>query len=230
MGKIATKSESSKKTTSKATSSATKKQNKLETISQRIKDYETIKKEFYALNIDENTKIDKYIKMLMAFNDEFLDYTGELGLAQAVIEGGPGYIVPITQGDLQSFVNLALSFVGNNYIWGAWGHSTDASGKLTFDCSGLVLYCMIKCGFIPERSDRGSWCCATMANSGYFYKIPWDKKQYGDVLVRYDKAHTVIYLGNNQTVEAYNEERGVIRNKLEFNSGTALRIKGTGVE
>ena len=45
----------------------------------RIKSYENLKLEFYELNVDEDQKIDEYIKLFQQFNDEFLDAIGELG-------------------------------------------------------------------------------------------------------------------------------------------------------
>ena len=57
---------------------------KMSSANSRISEYETLKKEFYDVDVDKDKEIDKYVKLLQQFNDEFLDIAGELGVT---IEG-----------------------------------------------------------------------------------------------------------------------------------------------
>lgn len=70
----------------------------------RIKSYKNLKKEFYKVPIDDDKKIDKYIKLLRQFNDEFLDASGELGVQI-------GGVLSMSSNDVEAFIKKAQSFI-----------------------------------------------------------------------------------------------------------------------
>ena len=91
----------------------------------RIKSYENLKKEFYALDVDEDEKIDKYIKKFQQFRDEFLDTVGELGVHVSTV-------VSITDDEADDLVDTAESLVGEDYDWGSDGSSSVAQKAWNF--------------------------------------------------------------------------------------------------
>lgn len=187
----------------------------------RIKSYRNLKEEFYKVPIDDDEKIDKYIKLFRQFNDEFLDASGELGVQ---ISG----VLSMSSNDVEAFIKKAQSFIGHTYVWGAEGEIKDSKG-LCFDCSGFVTYLMKDMGLMPKSAPR--LIVATIPTSGYFVKIPWDKKQRGDILCN-GTHHVVIYEGNNQIIHASNSApypKGGVKESTLYFTGTAWRIKGFGV-
>lgn len=189
----------------------------------RIKSYKNLKKEFYELDVDNDEKIDEYIKLFQQFNDEFLDAVGELGMAVA-------NVTAMTTIETNNLIQLAKTFIGHTYIWGAEGEIEDEKGKC-FDCSGFVTYLMKELGLMPQNAARLT--VATIPGSGYFNEIPWDSKQPGDILCNSALSHVVIYEGDNQIIHAANKapypKGGVKESELYF-TGRAFRIKGYGVE
>lgn len=192
-------------------------------LSARIESYKNLKKEFYELDIDQDQKIDEYIKLFQQFNDEFVDALGELGVTF-------GNITAMTSEEVDDLIALAKTFIGHTYVWGAEGEVSDSKG-LCFDCSGFVTYLMKEMGLMPQNANRLT--VATIPNSGYFNEIPWDSKQPGDILCTSSLTHVVIYEGNNQIIHAANKspypKGGVKESELYF-TGRAFRIKGYGVE
>ena len=191
----------------------------------RIESYQNLKKEFYELDVDEDEKIDEYIELFQQFNDEFLDAVGELGMAVA-------NITAMTTAETNDLIQLAKTFIGHTYVWGAAGEeeTEDSKGKC-FDCSGFVTYLMKELGLMPKNANR--LCVADIPHSAYFNKISWDSKQPGDILCNSSLSHVVIYEGNNQIIHASNSspypKGGVKESELYF-TGSAYRIKGYGVE
>lgn len=189
----------------------------------RIVSFRRLKNEFYALKIDEDQKIDEYIKLFREFNDEFLDAVGELGVAI-------GNVTSMSTSEINDFVDLAKSFIGHSYVWGAEGEISDKNG-ICFDCSGLVDYLMKTLGLMPKNAAR--LVVSTIPTCGYFYEVPWDSRKAGDILTKSDLSHVVIYEGNDMIVHASNSapypKGGVKEGKLYF-KGRCFRIKGYGVE
>ncbi len=196
---------------------------KFQDLKARIESYENLKKEFYQLDVDEDEKIDEYIKLFQQFNDEFLDAVGVLGIAV-------GNVTAMTSADVEAMIALAKTFIGHTYIWGAEGEISDEKG-LCFDCSGFVTYIMKEMKLMPIGANRLT--VATIPGSGYFNEIPWGSKQRGDILCTSSLTHTVIYEGNNQIIHAAGKapypQGGVKESELYF-TGRAFRIKGFGVE
>lgn len=184
----------------------------------RVESYQNLKKEFFALDIDD-PKIDDYITLFQQFNDEFVDALGELEVTF-------GDITSMSNDEIDQLITLAESFVGHSYVWGAEGEVSDDKG-ICFDCSGFITYLMKELGLMPQGAPRLT--VSTIGTSGYFREIPWDKKERGDVLCNSDLSHVVLYKGKNNIVHAAGKSKGVINGTLYF-TGKAYRIKGFGVE
>lgn len=101
-------------------------------------------------------------------------------------------------------VQAALSQVGKSYVWGT------SNPGVSFDCSGLTMYAYGEAGYdISHYSeDQASYCTK-----------PVSEAEVGDIL--WKPGHVGIYIGNGQTVEAFNPERGV-------GIGTADRFVAAG--
>lgn len=189
----------------------------------RIKSYENLKLEFYELNVDEDQKIDEYIKLFQQFNDEFLDAIGELGISV-------GSVSAMSDEEVEQFIQLARSFIGHSYVWGAEGEISDKNGKC-FDCSGFVTYLMKELGLMPQGAAR--LVVSTIPTCGYFNSIPWNSIKRGDILCNNDLSHVVIYEGDNKIVHASNSApypKGGVKESSLYFTGKAYRIKGFGVE
>lgn len=190
----------------------------------RIDSYENLKKEFYTLDVDEDEKIDEYIKLFQQFNDEFLDAVGELGIAM-------GMITSMTDEETNELISLAQNYIGCSYVWGTEGEKTDKNGKKCFDCSGFITYIMKEQGLMPQNAPR--LVTSTIPTCGYFYEVPWKNMKPGDVLVNSDMTHVVLYEGNNQVIHASNSApypKGGVKESSLYFTGKAYRIKGYGVE
>lgn len=117
---------------------------------------------------------------------------------------------------LTGFIQLARSFIGHNYVWGAYGDRSDSKG-LVFDCSGLVSYCMVQCGMAPAGSRFTTTTIQTQTS--YFEEIPYEDKRPGDLLLRPKSSsqcgHVAIYIGDNKVVHAWSSKYGVCETPLE---------------
>jgi cell wall-associated NlpC family hydrolase len=86
-------------------------------------------------------------------------------------------------------------------------------------------------GLIPQNVPR--LVVASIPSSGYFYEIPWDSKQPGDILVNSNMSHVALYEGNNQIIHASNSApypKGGVKESSLYFTGKAYRIKGYGVQ
>ena len=100
------------------------------------------------------------------------------------------------QGNIDKFISIARSKLGCKYVWGA-------RGPKTFDCSGLVYYCLHQSG-----SSIGRYTAA-----GYSEVTRWSKVtslsalKRGDLIFFHDKnssriGHVGIALGNGYMIDA----------------------------
>ena len=99
----------------------------------------------------------------------------------------------------QSMIEYASQFVGNPYVWGGTSLTDGA------DCSGFVQQIYKAYGYdLPRVAED---------QSQYGTKIPVEDAQPGD-LIFYAKNgyvyHVVMYAGNGKTIEAANEDVGII--------------------
>lgn len=119
----------------------------------------------------------------------FDEATGTATLADGTVAKVVGY----DSNTGNAIVDLAMSFVGGNYQWGA----SDAANS-TFDCSGLVQYVYGQSGIaVGGHNDRA------ILNAGTVVTDP----QPGDIC--WWDGHVAIYTGNGMMVSADNEQYGI---------------------
>ena len=99
----------------------------------------------------------------------------------------------------QAMLDYAAQFIGNPYVWGGTSLTDGA------DCSGFVQQIYKTFGYnLPRVAED---------QSQYGTKIPVDDAQPGD-LIFYAKDgyvhHVVMYAGDGKTIEAANEDQGII--------------------
>ena len=104
-----------------------------------------------------------------------------------------------SSGSGSSVVDFATQFVGNPYVWGGTSLTEGA------DCSGFVQQIYKNFGYnLPRVAED---------QSQYGTKIPVEDAQPGD-LIFYAKDgyvhHVVMYAGDGKTIEAANEDQGII--------------------
>ena len=104
-----------------------------------------------------------------------------------------------SSGSGSSVVNYATQFVGNPYVWGGTSLTNGA------DCSGFVQQIYKTFGYnLPRVAED---------QSQYGNKIQVEDTQPGD-LIFYAKDgyvhHVVMYAGDGKTIEAANEDQGII--------------------
>lgn len=133
-------------------------------------------------------------------------------------KGGIDTSAVLTSASIKSFVYLAISKIGLDYVWGAYGTGTPQS----FDCSGFVCHCLDKVGLFPKGQRTncdGLW-------SRYIDPIKKEQLKAGDLLFR-GGDHVAIYVSENKTVEAMGSKWGVCYGKINGRSWTRYgRIKG----
>ncbi|HJQ45170.1 MAG TPA: NlpC/P60 family protein [Amycolatopsis sp.] len=102
--------------------------------------------------------------------------------------GGSAPGVPAPTAAAQTAINVALSKLGDPYVWGA-------TGPDQFDCSGLMVYSYGKAGITLPRT------AASQQSSGV--AVPLSAIQPGDLLFEGSPAyHVVMYLGGGKVVQA----------------------------
>ena len=113
----------------------------------------------------------------------------------------------------QEIANLALSFEGYSYVYGA------ESPSVGFDCSGLVYYVYGQFGYSLSRTASQQY-----KNNGV--SVSKDELQQGDLVFfssnGYSVTHVGIYIGDGQFVHASTSTTGVIISDL--NSSYYTRV------
>lgn len=110
---------------------------------------------------------------------------------------------------LSTFLNAALSAVGQPYVWG--GNSL-ARGV---DCSGLVSQALLAVGYLPPRTAaaQANWAAPVATKDAQPGDLVfWDQTGSRDRVAGAD--HVGIYLGNGMVVEASSGQRKVVTRKL----------------
>lgn len=124
--------------------------------------------------------------------DQIVAFDESTGTA-TLADGTTARVVGYDSNTGNAIVDLAMSFVGGNYAWGA----QDAANS-TFDCSGLVQYVYGQSGIaVGGHNDRA------ILNAGTVVSDP----QPGDIC--WWDGHVAIYTGNGMMVSADNEEYGI---------------------
>jgi cell wall-associated NlpC family hydrolase len=134
-----------------------------------------------------------------AFPDAYAKWEGLAAelvqqLADVADPAGCGRIAVLPEGVAGAAIGFALAEVGKPYVWGA-------TGPNTYDCSGLMLRAFQAAGINLPRVSREQFHAG-----GH---VPVEQAQPGDLLfLATDPTdpstihHVVLYMGNNQIVEA----------------------------
>lgn len=103
----------------------------------------------------------------------------------------------------QSMMEFASQFVGNQYVWGGTSLTNGA------DCSGFVQQLYKAYGYDLPR--------VAADQSRYGTQIPVEDAEPGDLIFYAENGnvyHVAMYAGNGTTIEAANEEQGIIYGKV----------------
>lgn len=140
-----------------------------------------------------------------------------VALGLAVVLVGPAVTrVPVAaaQDPQQAVVDLAMSYVGYPYVFGA-------EGPNKFDCSGLIYWVFKEAGELPRIG--GSRMGATSYMRWFVARGRWSKDEAdarpGDLVVWKNGHHIGIYMGPNRAVSALNERLGVRMHDLNIPEG-----------
>lgn len=123
------------------------------------------------------------------------DNTGSTSGLAGISGGG-------ADGQIARFVNLALSQIGDTYVFGAEASPSDPNPS-RFDCSELVEWAAARAGISPRVPDGSSAQIAHCKSISVAQAI----KTKGALL--WSPGHIAISLGNGTTVEAMNPSAGV---------------------
>jgi hypothetical protein len=140
---------------------------------------------FLAGDVDKDGKI------------SVLDYSlMRLDLLGYKLIGGSGTdFSGVTDPRINAFLECLLAQQGKPYTWGA-------NGPDSFDCSGLVYYCLNKIGYKVGRMSAAGYS----KNSAWQY-VPKGSLQAGDLLFFFESkpseiTHVGIYLGDGKLINA----------------------------
>lgn len=140
-----------------------------------------------------------------------------VALGLAVVLVGPAVSpVPVAaaQDPQQAVVDLAMHYVGYDYVFGA-------EGPNKFDCSGFVYWVFKEAGELPRIG--GSRMGATAYMRWFVARGRWSKDEAdarpGDLVVWKNGHHIGIYVGPNRAVSALNERLGVRMHDLRIPEG-----------
>jgi len=109
------------------------------------------------------------------------------------------------KGNINKFLQAAKDQLGKKYVLGD-------EGPNTFDCSGLVTYCLRKAG-----SSTGRYSAAGFSQVDRWEKITsMSKLEKGDLLFFYNNArtkigHVGIYIGGGEMIDASSSKGRVVR-------------------
>ena len=107
----------------------------------------------------------------------------------------------------QSMLDFAAQFIGNPYVWGGTSLTEGA------DCSGFVQQIYKTFGYnLPRVAED---------QSQYGTKIPVEDAQPGDLILY--EGHVGLYIGNDQIVNAMNEDQGIGISSATYTNIVAVR-------
>ncbi|MBQ9069570.1 MAG: C40 family peptidase [Eggerthellaceae bacterium] len=147
----------------------------------------------YAQTGDAGATVAEDAGQAVAISDitSFDESTGTATLS----DGTTATVVGYDANTGNAIVDLAASFVGGNYQWGAEDPTTS-----TFDCSGLVQYVYAQNGItVGGHNDLAILNAGTVVDSS--------EAQAGDIL--WWNGHVAIYAGDNMMISADNEQYGI---------------------
>ena len=108
--------------------------------------------------------------------------------------------------NIDEMIDAAEAKVGKPYVSGA-------EGPNSFDCSGLVYWCLRQAG-----SNRGRYNAAGYASVSSWDKVSWSQLKRGDLMFfwsdsRHKIGHVAIYLGNGWVIDASSSHGKVVKRK-----------------
>lgn len=108
------------------------------------------------------------------------------------------------KGSIDTFISVAEDQLGSPYVWGA-------EGPDTFDCSGLVTYCLRQAG-----TSTGRLNAAGFSQNSAWEKIAFDDLQRGDLIFYYNNGksrvgHVGIVIGDGMMVDASSSNGKVVK-------------------
>lgn len=123
------------------------------------------------------------------------------------IGGGLPDLPEVANSKIRRFLDIALAQQGDPYVWGDEGPSS-------FDCSGLVHYCLNQAGYSVGRSTAHTY---SLGRSGWT-RVDKSALQPGDLMFFFSDnpsdgdhiGHTGIYLGNGYLIHASSSNGFVI--------------------
>ena len=110
-------------------------------------------------------------------------------------------------------------------------YSQNRENKFATDCSWLLITSLQEIGIPTNGATYTGDMCKELVATGYFNLITFNstKLQRGDILVKHisgSNGHTVLYIGNNEILEACNKKYGLRRCKYYANGYQyILRLK-----
>ncbi|WP_353423721.1 peptidoglycan-binding protein [Christensenella massiliensis] len=112
------------------------------------------------------------------------------------------------KGNIDKFISVAEEQLGEPYIWGA-------SGPDSFDCSGLVTYCLRQAG-----SSTGRLNAAGFSQNSSWEKISFDDLQRGDLIFYSNNAgtrvgHVGIVVGDGMMIDASSSNGKVVHRSYD---------------
>jgi cell wall-associated NlpC family hydrolase len=112
-----------------------------------------------------------------------------------------------TDGQIDRFVALALQQAGDSYVYGATPAGGDADPR-AFDCSSLVQWAAGRVGIsgVPRTTDTQEAHCRA---NGTLISVADGIGLKGALL--FHPNHVAISLGNGRTIEAMNDQAGVLQ-------------------
>lgn len=107
------------------------------------------------------------------------------------------------KGNIDAFISAAAEKLGCKYVWGAQGPNT-------FDCSGLVTYCLREAG-----STTGRYNAAGFSQNSAWEKVSFDNLQRGDLIFYTNNAgtrvgHVGIVIGDGMMIDASSSNGKVV--------------------
>lgn len=116
--------------------------------------------------------------------------------------------------DFDTLYSILNEQIGKPYVWGA-------TGPNSFDCSGLVYYCLNKSGKkISRMTAQGFYNSCT--------KVKAKNRQKGDLIfwAKNGKVyHVAVYVGDGYQISAENESVGVVKKKVTSGVYSYGRLK-----
>ncbi len=112
------------------------------------------------------------------------------------------------KGSIEEFIASAQKQVGKPYVWGA-------AGPKSFDCSGLITYCLREAG-----SSTGRLNARGFSKNSKWEEVSWDNLQRGDLMffrARGTIGHVGIYIGNGEIIDASSANGKVVRRSSTSN-------------